>query len=478
MAFALNLDDGTTTLSFIGGSIYELEDGGFQLDSFPEPDAFEFRRKTDIIPIYNTDSLTRNATIRFRVYGATRDAIRNSVRAVNMMLEKAIESYRSENNDLVRLTITIDGATGSTYFRVYWGAVSPVHGHLSLEQDHLVTGGGDLFGLYEAKLTLSAYGYAYGPRFTGIPTAYEVAISASGQSAATGGRTITNPSSGTPNANWIEIANSQLNDGDGYETVITIDSGTASYWNFIRAIFIGHTAEYSGYAFPSTLLIPPGSFTNSLSWGVDSSSGPVATFGNGVDRATLNLANTFGEFLCIHSPTATPAPASIGTAVYDYTDQGFEYSTPLVPIQSYPYTTGFLSIPPDYRIKKEGNLSSVGLAIHFAQDTFGSGSETTSLAHVYLLPCDQGLRIFRGKISTTTLYEGLLVDKGIEGTYWLSRDSDSKKTQPYFAMYNPVILPPNVDQRLYFYIAPNLVADSPSITATIRVYAIPRYKDI
>ena len=91
---------------------------------------------------------------------------------------------------------------------------------------------------------------------------------------------------------------------------------------------------------------------------------------------------------------------------------------------------------------------------------------------LYLLPIDQGLRIWRVRQSGSPTY-GDMIDDDWQGINYV--DYGANAAIPFFTMLNPIRLKANKDQYLYFM---PVATTNYTASMTVRLWGIPTFKTL
>lgn len=456
MAFVLSITDNTDTVDFLG-SDFKVENGGFDISLPRAKRELAPIRDGFYIPIINVQEY-REATIKFSIYGATRQAIITNLGKINRIMNSIHRQAATPAGKRGQLRYQWDGSTHSTYFEIYGMDFSFPQDVLSVEKIHGQEGGLYVIPECELKIFLSARGYGLS-LYSAV--SQQIHLSNAYQSRTTNPVTISNP--GANRCNYVEILGSDISSygdtplitrlkiasGSTYSTWSGLYMGLVTQENYPTKI-IYDSAEASA-SFGSTVVnanAEGGSYTEAT-WGGTGGAFRefFASFRWAVSNASVGIFHSFMHGY--NQGFQTTYSAAIG--IDDYVSYGIRYigsySTPGVNT----YKTlplGVLRIPPfDFEIPKLGSLQpdlEIGI--------FSAGSSTPltiQLDFLSLLPILEGFRSLHTRVGTQASLTGTFFDDGWKGITYLERSGPAYAT-PIYASQDFLALVPGKTQRIYF----------------------------
>lgn len=489
--FTLKLTDGTETVDFLG-YIYGLMEGGFNISSLRarKPSVALYRPGGIFIPVESKDE-PRSGEITFQVSGADRGEAIENLGKIRRILRRAEARKRFGAGERVELQYAWEGSDQITYFEVYGGAVDPPEDVLSIDKMHVKRDGRYIIPECTCQLWMSTYGYAISP-LSGSPTEVPLFNPYVG-SKQTGGVNIKNPytaHAGNPgnHYNYVEIAGTDLPGSEPYITRIKI-LADPTYWYYPKSVYIGHRVDPQ----PTKLIYESderayGGGSNQSDSGASNGSyvqfGPTATGGPGMDFfgcICWELGNaTVGTFYAfLEAYVATNGYMHYAVGVDDYVWYqarwigNFHQCNAQNTTKSLPL--GSITLPMGGKeVAALGNVNpDLWLGVFKAWE---ATSITYYVDFLYLLPIDDGLRIWVNRGVTASNIDDYTYDDGWTGQLYRQDAAGPNYyiSTPWYGLLEPIKLEPGVDQNLYFYIY-NQTSANYEHTMKVQVYVVPTY---
>lgn len=504
--FTLSLSDNVETFNFLSTDDIEVMDGGFQIGTTSKRSVVSVLRPGPWFIPTQSDYLPRDCSIRFRVFGADRGAIITKLHKLERIFRNIERRKRLNSGKRGQLTYAWEGADNLTYFEVLDGDPEFPPDIFSVEGLH-GTGGsyGNPYAIFEVRFKISPFGYRLSIYSDAQQSSFEIPLDNSTVgSKQTGGVQVKNlykPYGGSQNDDYVEIVASDVPGGNPYVTVIQAkgDTGVGTY-NDYQTLFIGHkvaplfTAQrryepqdaYSRNG--GTLHTGTSGYSDGDYWDKTRTTTTDPYWGDAFSEMTWLIGDPNSEkglyyaFLNGATIAGMNVDSHWNIGFYDYVAQGFrvlgEWTSPITSRGSLPL--GPIVIPPwGINFVDAGTLYSLGLTLFYGQEP-NKSSLPYDIDSLTLLPIDDGLRILQQRGVSSGELEGTAVDDAWRGLTYLMRKSGSLVTNPFFPILNPIMLEPNVKQRLFFRsLSFGSVGNTEgNRTLTVRVYGVPTYKTI
>lgn len=503
MAFVVQLTDNIETANLIDGTNFDIMDGGFDIGT-PQKDTqtFTVLRAGPFFAPTNAKYTHRQATVRLHVKGSTRSAVIaqfNKLERILRAAEARIEIPRGRTQRRVQLQYQWDGASGATFFEVIAGDITLPGDVLSVEKMFATDNSGDFF-VANVTINLRLSPYGYGLSLYSTPTAELELANASSPTPATGGKDVRNTfkPAGAEYSNYVEIADTELPGGQPYIMYMTAESAGADHTTSFQQMFIGHRVT----PFPTKIRFEGEDRTGGAASGGSGDVPDSAASGQyyrdwarttaadtpyysdifAEHTFALDGEDTFGVFFAfIQGFThqyAIDTHYAIGA--YDYVSNGYRYIsdhvTPRVATRHLPIGTIRFPVPGlEYATLSDHDTVSLGLFI--AQEE--GITRDYDLDSINLLPMDQGLRVWANRGVDSDAMEGVLHDDAWRGLQYCIREADGNMSTPFLPLQAPIMLEPNLDQRLYFESVSNGSHDDDvSRIHNVRIYVVPMYKTL
>jgi hypothetical protein len=453
VSYQLDLVRGQTTISFMGDtSPFLVMDGGFDI-GMP-------RRSVDVSPVVgsmgalfvptNISYDVRIATIKFEVKGATKGAVLENINNIREVIRSAEAREQFGLGDRVELRYKWDGSNVVTYFEVYSGDLIMPDDIISVEKQFIKKGGDDVLPDLELRLMISPMGYGVSvfSEPTPLPVSSYYTARTTGYVQVKGSR--------AGEQNWVGIDDTDLPGSDPYLTKITVNSPITG----INSMYLGlRQAPYPTVLnFEGESSHEPGSGTNYNC--VDCSNGayrqmdavtPEVNYSLRWLLTNATLGMFYGFYFDHNSSINMGLSFSIGMAStigqWVASDSIESRGVGRIPISAIPIFHGVdktvldtYGIDPDtiffIKVVNEDPLYTV-----------------YNIDRVYLLPIDNGLRIWSPKADSVLMSNyatGLIVDDSWRNLLYRLSPTTNYYSNPHYGMLEPLKLEARKDQRIYF----------------------------